>query len=307
MPYYPRYNQSQLEPGGFYNPSMAGPDWARGIGFYLNQFAQRKQQKDAQAQEEERYSQEQGMEERKMGIEQQRADAYQQAVGAQATAAGREPGVAQKAELDHRYQQLVANGMDPKRASGIVYGGVDSTAQQQGPSAAEAKEQRTRIQKYIDSIVKRYDTELKRLRTVKENIAKGDLPGGPKAIEQLDNAIKNLGIAAGHVNGIASRYAQNPETFSGLEMNQLRDYAMGIERTKENPFITSGRDMPDSQTVSAYEQSIQQQPPGPEQGQVDPSQIPPHISAAMEQYDLTYEEAMDFFKLFTHGPTKKTK
>lgn len=293
MPYYSP-NNSQLEPYGFYNPSMAGPDWAKGVGFYLSQFAERKQQRDADAQEQERYAQEQAGEQRKMGIEQQRADAYQQSVRSQAASMNRPPGASSKAELDHRYEQL-RKVLGDKRAAGIVYGNVDTAAQQQGPTAAEEKEQRTRIGKYIDSVVARYDKELARLRAVKEKMAKGDLPGGDEALERLDGAIKNLGIAAGHVNGIASRYAQSGQ-MSGEELNMLRDYAMGIERTKENPFITSGRDMPDSETVQSAEQGM-----APQGGEMDLSQLPEPIRRVMEELNLSPQEAAMYWQIFSQG------
>ena len=294
MPYYP----PQQEPYGFYNPNMAGPDWARGIGYWMGQLLERREGRRQEDEERAKWEQEQDLQRR-------RATAYEKSIELQ----GQQRGQPQRdfvaenaAELKTKYDALVPH-MGEKGASLAVYGGIKpSAAGAEKPDPAVAKQEK-RVEAFIKEVSGSYDAEIKRLRTAKEKIAGEDLPGGPEAIKQIDEALKNMQIAAQHVKGIAGNYSRTGN-ISGQELNMLRDYYMGIENAKTNPFMTSGRDQPGPMATRTPGVSPSGMAPAqaPMQDEIDTSQWPEPVRRAMEESGIPPEIAEAYWRIFTQGP-----
>ena len=292
MPYYP----PQQEPYGFYNPNMAGPDWARGIGYWMGQLLERREGRRQEDEERAKWEQEQDLQRR-------RATAYEKSVDLQ----GQQRGQPQRdfvaenaAELKTKYDALVPH-MGEKGASLAVYGGIKPSAAGAEKPDPEIAAQKKNAQAWAKDVSKRYDDEIGRLRTVAEKIAKEDLPGGPEAAKQVGDILNNLLQAQSHLRAITARFQQTGQ-LTGEEMNMLMTYGAQIEQIKKNPTLA----LDQAKTGPEFSGQGQGAPPGgvgmPGQGEIDTSQWPEPVRRAMEESGIPPEIAEAYWRIFTQGP-----
>lgn len=248
------------EPSGFYDPSMAGPNWSQGIAKLLGDLHQRREEKRSREKEE----QDRMMAERKQADVEAGTEAYAKDVETRRRQQeSPQPSAAERFfNTKHKVaQELFPN--DPKKAYAWA---VEKVQLLYPPGTGGAPKKTTGTGAWITKTEDRFIAERKRLRSVGEDLGQARNEANEKltqliktgagvsedqetrkahrAVQEIndrvvenDSAMKNLLQAIEYLPQIRNAYEQNGQVATSQMMQAITDISSNMEAIKRGGFF----------------------------------------------------------------------